>query len=642
MVMRIATVPSVSTSVMLATACLMLCMNSGEACSSGFSECCNGKCVDTDYIRDGDNDCGDGSDETTPAFQCVAVQFIEVTGACSRQSKINSVYELQGTTASKKPYYQNTEEDVYLYHDPDCSGSGSDGRWIFDDSKPSLTRTSDLDGPDGTCSYKGRQSSDARAPPSGTTTWRLPCSQDSWGDVTLSVSNIDADDVCVADETCSPAACRSWIVQDEANLPNQPFRGTDFNSCKAKCTDTSECVAFSYQPGGGTCYMKGALKPTGTVDGWQTHIRACEDTTAAATTTTKTATTKTTTTTYVAGGDGELEATTANTKDANTPDEVLVQFYIKGRWTETELFFNGADRGSTKRKQFKSAVGATRVRFTINGNDGWAFVQVKFDGITILEHPDGTGEVDLKACDHFFIDGNGCYGPTVDIDTKINELSLSTAMPTHAKFVAIVPTARAGRAVSRATCDAYAKVLNKPLLVTSCSGKSCAPIGCYIYKEESIYWNEDNSGKCSETRKCLDFPNVCTKDHDESCKGRSVPHCFVETPTDPCSECDSTASKCNVKAKASNIADHHSPVSCEDRGLVKVLATYNTFGYCAPYQVSCGGHFADDCYDCNFRGLYERENKGSQWCNGECAWDTRQHLFTRARGFCKTIKRRKS
>jgi hypothetical protein len=41
-------------------------------CSSGYSECCNGKCVDTDYIRDGDNDCGDGSDETSPAFQCGA------------------------------------------------------------------------------------------------------------------------------------------------------------------------------------------------------------------------------------------------------------------------------------------------------------------------------------------------------------------------------------------------------------------------------------------------------------------------------------------------------------------------------------------------------------------------------------------
>jgi hypothetical protein len=41
-----------------------------DNCASGYSWCCNGKCVDTDYIRDGDNDCGDGSDETSPAFQC--------------------------------------------------------------------------------------------------------------------------------------------------------------------------------------------------------------------------------------------------------------------------------------------------------------------------------------------------------------------------------------------------------------------------------------------------------------------------------------------------------------------------------------------------------------------------------------------
>ena len=41
-----------------------------RACGSGYSTCCNSKCVKTSYIRDGDNDCGDNSDETSPAFQC--------------------------------------------------------------------------------------------------------------------------------------------------------------------------------------------------------------------------------------------------------------------------------------------------------------------------------------------------------------------------------------------------------------------------------------------------------------------------------------------------------------------------------------------------------------------------------------------
>ena len=37
----------------------------GGTCSSGETKCCNGKCIDADYIRDSDNDCGDNSDETS-------------------------------------------------------------------------------------------------------------------------------------------------------------------------------------------------------------------------------------------------------------------------------------------------------------------------------------------------------------------------------------------------------------------------------------------------------------------------------------------------------------------------------------------------------------------------------------------------
>ena len=39
-------------------------------CSASESLCCNGQCVSTSYIGDSDNDCGDGSDETFPPFQC--------------------------------------------------------------------------------------------------------------------------------------------------------------------------------------------------------------------------------------------------------------------------------------------------------------------------------------------------------------------------------------------------------------------------------------------------------------------------------------------------------------------------------------------------------------------------------------------
>ena len=240
----------------LATACLMLCINFCEACSSGYSRCCNSdKCIRTTWIQDGDNDCRDGSDETYPPFQCDPAQFIEVRvyhrDACSGQSAINGVYELQGTTANNWPYYQNEDEGAYLYQDPNCNGRTRDWRWIFDDSKPSLTRTYDLDA-DLDCTYNGYQSSRAYEPPKGRTNWRLKCS-DVWEDVTLLVSNIDVDDVCVADETCSPAACRNWTIDDDANLirPGQSWIAADFNACKAKCSDTSACMALSYKPGGG-------------------------------------------------------------------------------------------------------------------------------------------------------------------------------------------------------------------------------------------------------------------------------------------------------------------------------------------------------------------------------------------------------
>lgn len=41
-----------------------------DGVTDGNSTCCNGKSVPTRFANDGDNDCGDGSDETSQAFVC--------------------------------------------------------------------------------------------------------------------------------------------------------------------------------------------------------------------------------------------------------------------------------------------------------------------------------------------------------------------------------------------------------------------------------------------------------------------------------------------------------------------------------------------------------------------------------------------
>ena len=54
-----------------------------SACESGRVLCCNRKCVRAGWIRDGDNDCKDGSDETTPEFMECQARECPATNACS-------------------------------------------------------------------------------------------------------------------------------------------------------------------------------------------------------------------------------------------------------------------------------------------------------------------------------------------------------------------------------------------------------------------------------------------------------------------------------------------------------------------------------------------------------------------------------
>jgi hypothetical protein len=107
----------------------------------------------------------------------------------------------------------------------------------------------------------------------------------------------------------------------------------------------------------------------------------------------------------------ELEATTAD--DAQSNDQVgkFVEFYIGEIWTAPQLFFTGTAQGDTMKKRFNSVEGATKLRLSIVGGDGWGFWRIKFGGIIIHEFAGGAGErpptLGLTPTETgFWIDGN--------------------------------------------------------------------------------------------------------------------------------------------------------------------------------------------------------------------------------------------
>lgn len=147
-------------------------------------------------------------DNAEPALK----DMLRVRGACDVLSYLNTDCAEQGVTADNRSYYQCKDfSALYLYYDKDCAGDGKVAAgWIFDDDKPSITATSDLDG-DKDCVFTGYIGSSSTIPPASAV-WRLNCVA-GFTDVPLTIKPVVDKyagwHVCPPGSFCNGDACPS-------------------------------------------------------------------------------------------------------------------------------------------------------------------------------------------------------------------------------------------------------------------------------------------------------------------------------------------------------------------------------------------------------------------------------------------------
>ena len=123
-----------------------------------------------------------------------------------------------------------------------------------------------------------------------------------------------------------------------------------------------------------------------------------------------------------------MEASTATGNGAESSPEVgkFAEFYIGEQWSAKQLFFTGTAQGETMVKRFPSAVGASKIRLSIDNDDAWGFWRIKFGGVTIHEYSGAdAGRPPLEAKLNgvgFWIDENvgGTEAPLAPSSIEIN------------------------------------------------------------------------------------------------------------------------------------------------------------------------------------------------------------------------------
>lgn len=167
---------------------------------------------------------------------------LRVSSACDSLPDLNTSFIKQGVTADNKPYYQSKDGLYYLYYDKDCSGDGKhSARWIFDESKPSTTAISDLDG-DSSCVFTGYISSGGAIPPASAA-WQLDCGgRGAFTKVplTIAIEWYNGLYVCPPGSFCNGDECPS-----NKNIADIPRDRWDPKKVRAiSCLDSCCCCAF--------------------------------------------------------------------------------------------------------------------------------------------------------------------------------------------------------------------------------------------------------------------------------------------------------------------------------------------------------------------------------------------------------------
>jgi hypothetical protein len=122
-------------------------------------------------------------------------EYISVSGggACPEaDTTIEGVYRAEGATASGTTWYLKVEGGTSFYYDHDCSGSGSQARWIFDEDEPDPLLLWDLDN-DGTCNYWARLDWNGTEVPSGTHAFDEYCGEGvGFAEASITISQVPA------------------------------------------------------------------------------------------------------------------------------------------------------------------------------------------------------------------------------------------------------------------------------------------------------------------------------------------------------------------------------------------------------------------------------------------------------------------
>ena len=102
---------------------------------------------------------------------------VQVSSSDVCNSDIHGTYVRAGTAASGAPYFKHSLRSYFIYWDESCDGINQTPKWIIDNSEPSTTATSNLDGEADCVVLAYYDSTDNAFPPTSARCFAIPRGQ---------------------------------------------------------------------------------------------------------------------------------------------------------------------------------------------------------------------------------------------------------------------------------------------------------------------------------------------------------------------------------------------------------------------------------------------------------------------------------